>query len=79
MEHWGWSKNWMCQGLPNGAQDAGFGDGGSITKSINAISVKETTFMLVSHYSNLTSIAARANAGIPGPAKLEASELLYTR
>ena len=71
MEHWGWSKNWMCQGLPNGAQNAGSGNGGLVTKGINTIGFKEATFVLVPDKSNLTNIAARYDAGLPASAKLE--------
>ena len=71
MEHWGWSKNWMCQWVPNGAQNAGSGNGGSVTKGVNTIGFKEATFMLVPDKSHLTNIAPRSNAELPAPAKLE--------
>ncbi|WVZ50026.1 hypothetical protein U9M48_001325 [Paspalum notatum var. saurae] len=38
MEHWGWSKNWVLQGLP-------FRDGGSITKGIHSICLKEISYL----------------------------------
>jgi hypothetical protein len=65
----------MCQRLSNGAQNAGFGDGRTLTKGINTIKLKAATFMLPTH---LTNIAARSNAGLPAPDKLEALEDLTT-
>jgi hypothetical protein len=49
MEHGGWSEDWVCQGLPNGAQDAGSGDGGSFAKGVNSVGVEATASVLISH------------------------------
>ena len=68
MEHWGWSKNWVCEGLSNGAQNASTGDGGPLTKGINSFDLEEATAIALTH---LTNNSARATAGLPAPARLE--------
>jgi len=67
MEHWKWSKNWVCEGLSNGAQDASAGDGTALAKGIDSSSLVEGTVMPLAHLANG---AARANADLPAPAKL---------
>ena len=68
MEHWGWSKDWMCQGLPNGAQNASFGNGEPVTKGINTIGFKDASFVFVPDESHLTNIA---DACLPAAGNLE--------
>ena len=73
MEHWGWSKNWVRDGLSNGAHDASTGDGTTLTKGIDSLGLEEATRMPLAYFTNVTD---RANAGFPAPAKLETEERL---
>ena len=72
MEHWKWSKNWVCEGLSNRAQNASAGDGAALTESIDSSGLVEGAVMPLPHLADVT---ARANAGLPAPAKLGACVL----
>ena len=67
MEHWKWSKNWVCEGLSDRAQNASAGDGTTLTEGIDSSGLVEDAIMPLPHLANA---AACAIAGLPAPAKL---------